>query len=68
MGFDMHGQDTRFVRGLEGRDGDGLFGGFACGAFLLGILVLFEHFFNQEGDRALAFYSFAYFGGWGEEA
>ena len=45
-----------------------MFYGFACGVFLLGILVLFEHFFNQEGDRALAFYGFAYFGGWSEEA
>jgi hypothetical protein len=32
------------------------------------MLVLFEQFFNQEGDRALAFCGFADFGGWSEEA
>jgi hypothetical protein len=46
----------------------GLFGGFACDAFLPGVLVFLEHLFNQEGDRAFAFCGFADFGGWGEEA
>ena len=49
----MHNGVPRYG-GPEGGDRGGLLGDdFAWGAFLLGVFVFFEHFFNQDGDRTL---------------